>query len=66
MKKLFFIGCLLCLTAVLQGTVYRQRLSEHEVRLCGGRKSGAGHGGLWQGVQVLQGGGEPELPQPEP
>lgn len=38
----------------LQGTVYRQRLSEHEVRLCGGRKSGAGYGGLWQGVQVLQ------------
>ena len=54
MKKLFFYRLPVVPDCRLQGTVYRQRLSEHEVRLCGGRKSGAGHGGLWQGVQSFK------------
>ena len=61
MKKMFFIGCLLCLAAVCRaqyiGSDYLNMKFDYvvdESQMQGGR--------VWQGVQVLQGGGEPELP----
>lgn len=62
MKKMFFIGCLLCLAAVCRaqyiGSDYLNMKFDYVVD----ESQMQGTVGYGNGVQVLQGGGEPELP----